>query len=321
MGRLLITNAVQYALVLLVAATINFGLPRLMPGGPLMHLAGEDPARLSAEDRQRLLAGLGLDRPIWEQYLQYLGRLARGDLGFSFQEGRPVASILAERLPWTLLLVGSALVISTVLGVALGALAAWRRGQPPDLGLLGVFMVFESVPSFWLAMILIAVFGAQLGWLPIFGARTLGAPLEGVALVADVARHLVLPLTTLVVVSIGGVFLIMRYSMLSVLGEQYIATAWSKGASERRVLFVHAARNALLPVATVFMLNLGFVVGGATVVETVFSYPGLGRLLFEAVLARDYPVLQATFFVITVSVILANIVADLAYPLIDPRCR
>jgi peptide/nickel transport system permease protein len=219
------------------------------------------------------------------------------------------------------LLVGLALILATLTGAALGAVAAWRRGSAADLGTLGVAMFFESVPSFWLGMILIAVFAARLGWFPIFGATTAGASLAGWALVVDHARHLVLPLTTMTLISIPATYLIMRYSMLSVLGEQYIATARSKGVAEPVVLRRHAVRNALLPVATVFMLNLGFVVGGATVIETVFSYPGVGRLLYEGVLNRDYPVIQSTFFIITISVIAANIVCDLLYPLIDPRVR
>jgi peptide/nickel transport system permease protein len=170
-------------------------------------------------------------------------------------------------------------------------------------------------------MILIAVFAAGLKWFPIFGAVTAGAALSGWPLVVDRARHLALPLATLTLITIPGTYLIMRYSMLTVLGEQYIATARAKGLAERVVLRRHAVRNALLPVATVFMLNLGFIASGATVTETVFSYPGIGRLLYEAVLNRDYPVLQGTFFIITVSVIAANILADLAYPFIDPRVR
>jgi peptide/nickel transport system permease protein len=229
--------------------------------------------------------------------------------------------MIGERLPYTLLLVGAALVFATVLGAALGAVAAWRRGTPVDLGTLGVAMLFESMPSFWLGMILIAVFAAGLGWFPIFGATTAGASLAGWPLLVDRARHLVLPLATLTLITIPGTYLIMRYSMLSVLGEQYIATARAKGVAEHLVLRRHAVRNALLPVATVAMLNLGFVASGATVIETVFSYPGLGRLLYEGVLNRDYPVLQGAFLIVTVSVIAANILADLIYPFIDPRVR
>lgn len=311
----------QYALVLLFAVTLNFLLPRMMPGSPLVFLAGEDVGFMTAQQRTQLLSAFGLDQPLWRQYVIYLGRLARGDLGFSFQQGRPIIEIIGSRLPWTLLLVGVSLLLGTLIGIAWGLLAAWRRGTRIDIGSLSVAMFFDSTPSFWLGMIFIAVFAAGLRWFPIFGAQTPGAALSGLALLTDRLRYLVLPLITLTLITIPGMFMIMRYSMLTVLGEQYIATARSKGVAERRVMFGHAMRNALLPVATVFMLNVGFIVGGATVVETVFSYPGVGRLLFEAVLARDYPVLQATFFIITVSVVAANILADLLYPLIDPRVR
>jgi peptide/nickel transport system permease protein len=321
MTRFVAGKGVQYALVLLFAVTLNFMLPRMMPGSPLMFLVGEDAGFMTAEQRGQLLEAFGLDQPLWRQYLIYLGNLATGNLGFSFQQGRPIAAIIADRLPWTLALVGTGLVAGTLLGVAWGTLAAWRRRSALDVGSVGVAMFFDSVPSFWLGMVFIAVFAAGLRWFPIYGAMTPGAGLSGWPLLVDMARHLVLPLATLTLITIPGIFLIMRYSMLTVLGEQYVATARSKGVSDRAVMFRHAMRNALLPVATVFMLNVGFLVSGATVIETVFSYPGVGRLLFEAVLARDYPVLQATFFIITVSVIAANILADLLYPLIDPRVR
>jgi len=314
-------KGVQYALVLLFAVTLNFALPRMMPGSPLVFLAGEDVGFMTEAQRAQLYSAFGLDRPVWRQYAIYLGNLARGDLGHSFQQGRPVVEIILSRLRWTVLLVGISLLLATLIGIAWGTAAAWRRGRPLDLASLGGAMLLESTPSFWLAMIFIAVFAAGRGWFPVFGAMTPGAGLSGPAWIFDVAWHLVLPLTTLTLITIPGMFLIMRYSLLTVLGEQYIATARSKGVAERRIMFRHAMRNALLPVSTVFMLNLGYIVSGATVIETVFSYPGLGRLLFEAVLARDYPVLQGTFFIVTVSVILANIAADLVYPLIDPRVR
>lgn len=321
MWRFFAGKGAQYLIVVALTVAMNFVLPRMMPGSPLVFLAGEDVGFLTPEQRAQLYALYGLDQPQWKQFATYVANLARGELGYSFQRGRPIATIIGERLPWTLLLVGLALILATLIGAAMGALAAWRRGSTLDLGTLGVAMFFESVPSFWLGMILIAVFGAGLGWFPIFGAGTAGVSLAGWALVVDRVRHLVLPLTTLTLITIPGTFLIMRYSMLSVLGERYITTAQAKGVAERSVLRRHAVRNALLPVATVFMLNLGFIVGGATVIETVFSYPGIGRLLYEAVLNRDYPVIQGTFFIITISVIVANIVSDLLYPLIDPRVR
>lgn len=321
MWRFFAGKGAQYLIVVALTVVMNFLLPRMMPGSPLMFLAGEDVGFLTPEQRAQLYALYGLDQPQWKQFSTYVANLARGELGYSFQRGRPIATIIGERLPWTLLLVGLSLVLATLIGAAMGALAAWRRGSTLDLGTLGVAMFFESVPSFWLGMILIAVFAAGLGWFPIFGAGTAGVSLTGWALVVDRARHLILPLTTLTLITIPGTFLIMRYSMLSVLGEHYITTARAKGIAERFVLRRHAMRNALLPVATVFMLNLGFIVGGATVIETVFSYPGIGRLLYEAVLNRDYPVIQGTFFIITISVIAANIASDLLYPLIDPRVR
>ena len=321
MWRFVAGKSAQYLLVLALTVALNFMLPRMMPGSPMVFLAGEDVGFLTQEQRAQLHALHGLDQPRWKQFVTYAANLARGQLGYSFQRGRPIAAMIGERLPYTLLLVGFGLVLATIIGVALGALAAWRRGSAADFGTLGVAMLFESVPSFWLGMILIAVFAARLGWLPIFGAETAGVSLYGWAHLVDRARHLVLPLSTLVLITIPGVFLIMRYSMLSVLGERYIATARAKGVAEIIVLRRHAVRNALLPVATVFMLNLGFIVGGATVIETVFSYPGIGRLLYEAVLNRDYPVIQGTFLIITVSVIAANLVCDFLYPLIDPRVR
>ncbi len=321
MWRFFAGRGAQYLLVLALTITLNFALPRMMPGNPMVFLAGEDVGFLEPEQRAQLYALYDLDQPQWKQFLTYIGNLARGDLGYSFQRGRPIAHMIGERLPWTLLLVGASLVFATLLGAALGAVAAWRRGTPLDLGTLGVAMLFESMPSFWLGMIFIAVFAAGLGWFPIFGASTAGASLAGWPLLVDRARHLVLPLATLTLITIPGTFLIMRYSMLSVLGEQYIATARAKGVAEHLVLRRHAVRNALLPVATVAMLNLGFVASGATVIETVFSYPGLGRLLYEGVLNRDYPVLQGAFLIVTVSVIAANVLADLIYPFIDPRVR
>lgn len=290
-----------------------------MPGSPLANLAGEEVGTLTAQERDQVMRQAGLDRPLHEQYAIYLGDLARAELGYSYQRQRPVADVLAERVPWTLLLTGVALIASTLLGILFGALAGWRRGRRSDLGALGVFIFLESLPGFWLAMILVAVFAVQLRIFPTFGARDLYSGLEGFAYWLDVGRHLVLPVTTLTLITVSATFLTMRASMLSVLGEDYITVARGKGLAEPQILFRHAVRNALLPVATVFLLNLGQTVAGATVIETVFSYPGVGRLMYEAVLARDYPMLQGGFLVITLSIVVANMLADLAYPLLDPR--
>lgn len=321
MAQFLTGKIGQYALVLWIAVTLNFLLPRLMPGNPLALLAGEEVGLLTPQQRTQLLAQVGLDQPLPVQYLRYVQNILRGDFGYSFQKNKPITTILADRLPWTLLLTMSGLLVSSFIGVTLGALAAWKRGERGDVGLLGFIIFLESLPSFWVGMLLVALFAVQWKFFPTFGAITPWMTLTGWARVGDILHHLVLPMTTLTVVSIPGTFLVARYAMLSVLGEEFIMVARAKGLRERQVLFRHALRNALLPVATVFTLNLAFAFGGATVVETVFSYPGIGRLIYEAVLNRDYPVLQAAFLMITVLVISANILTDMLYPFLDPRVR
>lgn len=314
-------RAAQYGLVLLVALTLNFLLPRLMPGSPLAFLAGEEVGQLTSDEIAEVRRRFGLDRTLPEQYLRYLAAIATGDWGYSFQAGRPVMAVIRERLPWTVLLAGTSLLLATVLGTLLGAVAAWRRGGWLDTSTLSGFILLDSLPTFWLGMVLVAVFAVQLGWLPIFGASSPWGPRSGLPYTLDVLRHLALPAATLTASSLAGAFMVMRYSMLQTLGEDYIRTARAKGLAERDVLFGHATRNALLPVATAVMLNLGFLFGGATVVETVFSYPGIGSLLFQAVISRDYPLLQGAFLMLTVSVIAANLVADAIYPILDPRVR
>lgn len=311
----------QYALVLLIALTLNFLLPRLMPGDPLQYILGEDIGRLTPEQREQARREAGLDRSMPVQFIDYLGDLARFDLGWSIAKKADIGDILKERIPPTLLLTGSALLLSTVIGVVLGAFAAWRRGGKSDLGTLSFFMFLESLPAFWVGMLMIAIFSVQLRLLPPFGFETPYARLEGMDRLMDIAAHLVMPVATLTIVSISAMFLTARYSMLSVLGEEYITVARAKGLGEQFVLMRHALRNALLPIATLFMLRVGFILSGTVVVETVFAYPGAGRLLFEAVTARDYPLLQIGFLMATVAVILANVAVDLVYPLLDPRVR
>jgi peptide/nickel transport system permease protein len=309
----------QYGILLFLAATFNFALPRLMPGDPLLYVVGEDVTLMSAAEKEAMRTKMGLNRPVLVQYLEYFGELLRGDLGYSYRENKPVSDVIAKRLPWTLLLAFLNVVISTLIGAAAGALAAWRRGSRMDIGLGTFFIFLRSMPSFWVGMILVAVFGATLKWLPVYGAYTMWSYFEGFAYVLDVARHLILPLTTMVILSVTAIFITMRYSMINTLGEDYITMAELKGIPQKTIKYRHAMRNALIPVVTVVMMNIGYMVGGATVVETVFAYPGTGRLLFEAVSNRDYPLIQGCFFVITLCVIVANIVADLLYPLLDPK--
>lgn len=321
MRQLGLAKAAQYLVVLLAAVSLNFALPRIMPGSPLALLAGEEVGRLTPEERAQVIAAAGLDRPLWQQYLQYWQDVLTFDFGYSFKLSQPISELILDRLPWTLLITFVALIFGAVVGIALGAVSAWRQGGGLDVTLLSVMIALESTPSFWLGMLLISIVAVRLGLLPSFGAETPASGLDGMLQLADIAEHAVLPVLTLSVLAVPSVYLTMRYSMLSVMGEDFIRTARSKGLSQRRILYHHVARNAIIPVVTVLALRAGYAFGGTVVIETVFSYPGLGRLVFDAVSGRDYPVMQACFLVFTLAVLAANLVADLLYPHLDPRAR
>ncbi|MDQ3941537.1 MAG: ABC transporter permease [Actinomycetota bacterium] len=315
-------RAAQYALIILVALSLNFAIPRLAPGSPVDYLVpSEQISTITPEQREQILAQFGLERPLTEQYWSYLTGILQGDLGYSTQQGRPVVDMLLERLPWTLVLVGGAISLSLIVGGGAGFLSAARRGSRTEVGGLALFMFLDSMPPFWIGMLLLVVFSGYLKLLPVFGALPLTDATGGFALTFEVAQRLALPLLTLILVRAGWLFLVARSSLAGELSEDYIVTAEAKGLSRRQVILGHGVRNALLPLVTAVAVEAGSVVGGATVVETVFSYPGLGRLIYESVLSRDYPVLQGAFLLLAVGVILANLLADLLYPLIDPRVR
>jgi peptide/nickel transport system permease protein len=312
-------RAVEYGLTFLVAVGINFLLPYLAPGDPLIYVIGPEATELSPAEREAELARYGLDEPLHVQFVEYLLGALQGDLGTSLTFGRPVTEVLAARLPWTLLLVGSALLLAVVFGTLFGAISAWHEGDRADLGLMSGVVVAMSAPGFWLGMLFIAVFAAWLGWFPSSGIRSAEAPSTAFGSAVDVAHHLVLPVAALTFVRLGNIYLIARNTVLSTLGEDFLLFSRAKGLSDRRVLYGHAVPNSLLPVYTRFTLQVGVAIGGAVAIETVFAIPGVGRLLFEAALARDYPLLQGAFLLLTVTVIAANVVADLTYPLVDPR--
>lgn len=308
----------QYVLVVWVAATLNFALPHLAPGDPVYYLYGGE-SSLDAEQLATVRASYGLDDPLLVQYRDFWVGLAHGDLGTSIEYNRPVVSVLVERLPWTVVLVGVSTLVAAVLGTLLGACAAWRRGRRGDTSLLTGVLALDAMPAFWIGMLLIAVFSVELGWFPSYGSASITA--EGTEWLQEAVRRLVLPVVTIVLASMGTFFLLARASMVSVLDEPYVRLAMAKGISERRVATRHVLRTALLPVYTNLTVAVGGLLSGAVVVETVFAYPGLGRLFYDAVTVRDYPLLQAGFLVVTLGVIGANIVAELTYPLLDPRVR
>jgi peptide/nickel transport system permease protein len=310
----------QYGGVLVVAVCLNFALPRLAPGDVVDYLfPPEQSSALSPEQRARVLAQFGLDEPLPQQFQRYVAGIARGDLMVSVRYGSPVRDLLVARLGWTLLLVGGAVVLSTIAGTLLGFSSAWRRGSSRDAGTLTSVMLVDSMPPFFVGMLMILLFSVTLGWLPTFGARAV-VPAVGLAAAGEVLQRLVLPLVTLTLASIGPIYLVARSALVSELAEDYVLMAEAKGLTPRQVRR-HAQRNALVPVATVAAIGMGTLVGGAAVVETVFAYPGLGRLIYESVLARDYPVLQGAFLLLAIGVIVANLLVDLLYPVLDPRVR
>lgn len=310
----------QLLLTLLAVVTFNFLLFRVLPGDPIQLYARS--GRLTPEAADQLRTLFGLDKPLWAQFWIYLKGLLHGDMGFSLTYRRPVSDIIGERLVNTILLVGAATVIVVILGVVLGATAASRRGSKMDSSTVFGSLVLWSMPTFWVGLLLVFAFGVWWKILPISGISGAGAtyttPL-GPAF--DVARHLVLPTLTLVLVDIGQFVLITRSSLVDVLTEDFVTTARAKGNPRRRVVWNHGMRNAMLPVVTASALYIGLVVGGAIQVETVFSWPGMGELTYDAVLRRDYPVLEACFLIFAVTVILANFLSDLLYRRLDPRVR
>lgn len=318
-------KTIQTLLTLVILVSLNFFLPRMMPGDPLSYLDNDDPSAdspmlLTEEMRGKLLAYYGLDKPLGEQYLHYLSSLLHGDLGWSIYYHAPVWDVLWGRLKWTLLLVGTATVIYVALGVALGAISAWKRGTAVDTGLLVATFSLGSWPSFFLAMLLVIAFGLQWKLFPVSGARSpylLGASRSEQAF--DVAYHMVLPVAALVLTQFSGVYMLMRNAMLGVLGEDYIRTAYGKGVAERQVLFQHALPNALLPIVTMIAMRLGFMIMGTIFVEVVFAYPGMGTMIREACMARDYPMLQGAFLVTMLFIMVCNLVAELLYGILDPR--
>jgi peptide/nickel transport system permease protein len=315
-------------LTIVIIATLNFFLFRVLPGDPAK--AGVRDPRLTAEAQQAIRERYGLDKPVFintqgnpfdSQFFRYFGRLLSGDLGISYNFNRPVSDLLRERLLNTVLLVVIGEALAVVIGIGLGLLAAWRRGTALDVGVL-VFGLFTwALPTFFLGIVLLILGSTYLG-LPVGGIRTPGASYASFWDEAtDVGRHLLLPTLTLTVVLLGEFMLIMRSSLLEVLGEDYILTARAKGLTAGQILRRHAFQNAMLPMITLIALTLGFTVSGSILIESVFSWPGLGSAVFEAVGRRDYPMLQGAFLLFTVSVVLANMAADLLYTSLDPRVK
>ncbi|MGP7959539.1 ABC transporter permease [Sanguibacter sp. A247] len=321
--RFLGQRAAFYLFTLWAALTINFFVPRMMKGDAVDNfLARNRNISPEAADALRALLGLDSDKSMWQQYLDYFGMLVRGDLGVAITHGlQPVSGVIATALPWTIGLIGLATLAAVAIGTVGGAYVGWRRGSRLD-ALIPITTFLSTVPYFWLGLMAISLFSVGLGWFPIGKAYGVGqVPGFSLEFIGDVISHGILPLATIVVASLGGWTLGMRNMMLTVLDEDYITVAQAKGMPNRRVLWRYAARNAVLPQIQSFALSIGFIVGGAIIVEQVFSYPGVGKMLLDATNAKDYALMQGGFLVIVLAVLVANIVADIVYAVLDPRTR
>ena len=319
-GRYLARKLVQAAITIAFIILLNFLLFRMMPGSPDRILARNMPAAAHEQLRERW----GLDKPlIPDQLVAYVSATFQGDLGDSYKfRGQSVVDVLSGRLWPTLLLFGLGELIAIFLGLGLGAYSGWKRGGAVDYVGNGVSLILYSMPYFIIGMIMLIVFSATLGWFPTSGMYTIAAsyssPLDQAL---DLLSHLALPLATVAIGLIGQYSILMRSSIVDTLGEDYITTARAKGLPDGTVMRDHALPNALLPAVTLIAINMGYVIAGAITVEVVFGWPGLGTLTVEALAARDYPVLQGIFLLLSVSVVLANFVADLGYGVLDPRVR
>lgn len=298
------------------AVTVTFLLLRILPGDPALALASPN---MTAEIRATILEQYGLDQPLIVQYGLYMWQLVQGNLGISFTQSIPVGDVIMQRLPWTLLLTLTALAITIIIGIPLGVAAAANKGRAVDrlVQILGVTGQSLFVPS--VGILMLFVFGLYLGWFPIGGAYDNGV--YGFDWYISVARHLALPAVSLMLVQIGSYVLTMRSTLIDALGEDYVTLARANGLPYRKILWKHALRNALLPTTTLIGLQLGFLVGGAVLTETVFAYPGVGRGIYDAVTQLDFPVLQGAFLMLALTVVVANTVTDIIYGYLDPRVK
>jgi peptide/nickel transport system permease protein len=310
-----------YALTLAAVVVVVFALPRAMPGDPLTALEDPDNALYLSdpEVRDRLRSYYGLDKPLPAQFVDYVGNIATGDFGFSIARKAPVSGLIKAHLPWTLLLMGVSLAVASILSFIAGVAATWRRGRAGDRALMVGLTVARAVPEYAIAAVLLVTFAVAIPVLPLAGARTPFNQYTGFASLVDIGRHLVLPASALTLSLLGTKFLLVRNTMISTLGQDYMVLARAKGLPNRLLKYRHAGRNALLPFLTVVGIQAGFAVGGAVFVESVFAYPGMGTLILRAVEARDYPVLEATFLVLATVVLAVNLALELVYARVDPR--
>jgi peptide/nickel transport system permease protein len=317
--RFVLRKVVAAALTIAVIICANFFIFRMAPGDPV-RMMFRDP-RVSAESLELMKQKFGLDKPLSGQFVAYVKNLAQGDLGLSFSQRKPVLEVLASRIPNTLLLVVTALTIAIVLGLILGAVAGWLSGTKLDTFILTASVTMYSIPTFALGIILLLIFAYLIPIFPLGGISTPASGYEGLELITDIGWHMFLPAFSIVIWYVGEYVILTRSSMIDAMGQDYITTAWAKGLRKYKILKNHALRNALLPVITISGVNLAFAAAGVIEAETVFAWPGVGRLTYDAVSQRDYPLLQGVFMLFAFAIVLANLAIDLIYGYIDPRIK
>ncbi|HOT23505.1 MAG TPA: ABC transporter permease [Thermoleophilia bacterium] len=306
-------------LTVVLVASFNFILFRILPGDPARLLLPKGKQPPEAVEKQR--KAFNLDKPLWQQFIYYWGDTLGGEFGMSFSEKRPVSEVVVERIWPTVVLVGVGTIFATIIGMISGVFAGWRRNGTFDVVTTNLGMVFYSMPTFWFGLLMIMLFSTELRWFPTGRMEEPGADLQGWAQLMSLAKHLFLPAFTFAIAYVGEYHLIMRSSITGVMNEDFTLTARAKGLSDTQVLWKHVVPNAMLPTVTIVMMNIGFVMSGAILSETVFNWPGLGLLSYEAMQKRDYPVMQAVFLLASVAVILANLIADIMYYYLDPRVK
>lgn len=320
MKAYILKRALTLFVTFLVVMSAIFFLAR-SGADPFAEMIESDP-RIPPEAVERLRARFGLDKPLWRQYLDFMFSMFRGEFGYSVTFRRPVFDVIMVRLPWTIGLLTVSIILSTIGAVLLGAYAAWNRGKRFDLIGTNVSLFVRALPHFWLGMVFLLVLGYYYRLFPLYGVKTPGIRYDNAFVhVKDLLWHLTLPLSTLVIRQIGMYTLYMRGETLEVLDEDFITTAKAKGLADRTVLFRHAVRTSLLPMVTVTALRFGFMVNGAILTETVFSLPGTGRLIYQAITSGDFFLLQGAFFITSITVLVANLIADMLYSYLDPRVR
>ena len=317
--RIVINRVLQAIPLLLGIILINFILINIAPGDPVTLMLGPTP--VSEEYIERVRQDLGLDKPFSTRLVTYISNAIRGDLGISYAYRQPVLKIVFSRIPATLLLMGVAYLLSAIIGILLGTISSYRPGSLIDNASMIIALTGYSVPAFWTAFLAILLFSIKLGLFPVGGMVNVRVPSEGVAHIMDVLHHMVLPVLVLTFFFMALTTRLTRGSMLEVLHSDYITLARSKGLSEKRVIFRHALPNAIIPVLTILGLQFGYMLGGAVLTETVFSWPGIGRLMVESVGRRDFPLLMGIFITTSIFAIVANLITDLVYVLINPRIR